>query len=49
MILLAQKDARVESAIEMEKMICSAKHYGWRYILMGDESWFYFSINPDHT
>jgi histone-lysine N-methyltransferase SETMAR len=46
---MAQKAARVESAIALKKVICSAKHQGWRYILIGDESWFYFSNNPDHA
>jgi hypothetical protein len=45
----AQNAARVESAIELKKVLCSAKHDGWRYILRGDESWFYFTINPDHA
>jgi hypothetical protein len=49
MLSLAQKAARVESAIELKKMLCSAKHYGRRYILTGDESWFYFTINPDYA
>jgi hypothetical protein len=49
MLSLAQKAARVESVIELEKVLCSAKHYGWRSILTGDESWFYFTINPDHA
>jgi hypothetical protein len=44
---MTQKTARVESVIELKKVLCSAKHYGWRYILTGDESWFYFIINPD--
>jgi hypothetical protein len=25
----------------------SAKHGGWRYILKGDESWFYFTVSQD--
>jgi hypothetical protein len=33
MLSLAQKAARVESAIELKKVLCSAKHYGSRYIL----------------
>jgi hypothetical protein len=49
MLSLAQKAARVESAIELKKVLCSAKHHGWRYIVTGDESWFYFTINPDHA
>jgi hypothetical protein len=44
MLSLAQKAVRVESAIELKKVVCSAKHYAWRYILTGDESWFYFII-----
>jgi hypothetical protein len=44
----AQKVARVESAIHSKKILLSAKHRGWRYILTGDESWFYFIINHDH-
>jgi hypothetical protein len=48
MLSLAQNAAPVESAIELKKMLCSAKHYGWRDILTGDELWFYFTINPDH-
>jgi histone-lysine N-methyltransferase SETMAR len=44
----AQKVARVESAIQLKKILLSAKHRGWRYILTGDESWFYFTINYDH-
>jgi hypothetical protein len=46
---LAEKAARVELAIEFKKALCSVKHHGWRYILTGDESWFYFTINPDHA
>jgi hypothetical protein len=38
MLSLGQKAARVESAIELKKVLCSAKHCGWRYILTGDES-----------
>jgi hypothetical protein len=34
---LAQKVGRVESAIELKKVLCSVKHHGWRYILTGDE------------
>jgi hypothetical protein len=49
MLSLAQKAARVKSAIELKKVLCSAKRYGWRYILTSDESWFYFTINPDHA
>ena len=45
----AQKAARVESAIALRKVICSAKRRGWRYLLTGDESWFYFMNNPDHA
>jgi hypothetical protein len=47
MLSLAQNAARVESAIELKKVLYSAKHYDWGYILTGDESWFYFTINPD--
>jgi histone-lysine N-methyltransferase SETMAR len=46
---MAQKAARVESAIALKKVLCSAKHQSWRYILTGDESWFYFSNDPDHA
>jgi hypothetical protein len=46
---LAQKAARVESAIELKKVLCSAKHSRWRYILTSDESWFGLTINPDHA
>jgi hypothetical protein len=49
MLSLAQKAARVESAIELKKVFCSAKHYGWRYILAGYESRFYSIIDPDHA
>jgi hypothetical protein len=49
MLSLAQKAARVKSAIELKKVLCSAKRYGWRCILTGDDSWFYFTINPDHA
>jgi hypothetical protein len=49
MLSLAQKSARVESAIKLKKVFCSAKHYGWRYILTGDELWFYFAINSDYA
>jgi hypothetical protein len=49
MLSLVQKAARVESAIKLKKVLCSAKHYGWRYILKGDESWFYFTINLDYA
>jgi hypothetical protein len=45
----AQKVARVESAIHLKKILLSAKYRGWRYILTGEESWFYFTINHDHT
>jgi histone-lysine N-methyltransferase SETMAR len=45
----AQKAARVESAIELKKVLCRAKHDGWRYFLTGDESWFYFDNYPDHA
>jgi hypothetical protein len=44
-----QKAARVESTIELKKVLCAAKHYDWRYILTDDESWFYFPINPGHA
>jgi hypothetical protein len=44
----AQKVARVESPIHLKKILLSAKHRGWHYILTGDESWFYFTINHDH-
>jgi hypothetical protein len=43
-----QKVARVESVIHLKKILLSAKHRGWRYILTGDESWFYFTIIHDH-
>jgi hypothetical protein len=46
---IAQKVARVESAIALKKVICSGKHQDWRSILTGYESWFYFSNNPDHA
>jgi hypothetical protein len=46
MLSVAQKAARVELAIELKKVLCSAKQDGWRYILAGDESWFCFTINP---
>jgi histone-lysine N-methyltransferase SETMAR len=46
---MAQKAARVESAIALEKVICSAKYQGWRDILTGDASWFYFGNNPGHA
>jgi hypothetical protein len=46
---MAQKVARVESAIALKKGSCSAKHQGGRYILTGDKSWFYLSNNPDHA
>jgi hypothetical protein len=49
MLSLAQKAARVESAVQLKKVICPAKHYDWRYSLVGDEPWFYFTINPDHA
>jgi hypothetical protein len=38
MLSLAQKAARVESAIELKKVLCWRKHYGWRYIPTSDES-----------
>jgi hypothetical protein len=38
MLFLAQKAAPVESAIKLKKVLCSAKHYGSRYILTRDES-----------
>jgi hypothetical protein len=44
----SQKVARVESAILLKMLLLSAKHHGWRDILTGDESWFYFPINDDH-
>jgi hypothetical protein len=46
---LAQKAAQVEAVIELKKVLCWAKYYAWRYILTGDESWFYFTINLDHA
>jgi hypothetical protein len=46
---MAQKVARVESAVALKNVICSAKHQGWRYILTSDKSWFYFSNNPNHA
>jgi hypothetical protein len=49
MLSLVPKAAQVESAIELKKRLCSAKHYGWRYIITGDESWFYFTVNPDRV
>jgi hypothetical protein len=49
MLSFAQKRTRVEPAIEWKKVLCSAKQYGWRYILTDDESWLYFTINPDHA
>jgi hypothetical protein len=49
MISMAQKAAQIESATKLTKVLCSAKDYGWRYILTGDESWPYFTINPDHA
>jgi hypothetical protein len=49
MLSLAQKTARVESVIELKEVLCSEKHYDWRDILTGDESWFYFTVNPDHV
>jgi hypothetical protein len=49
MQFLAQKAARIESAIELMKVFCSVKHYGWRCILTGNESWFYFTINFNHA
>jgi histone-lysine N-methyltransferase SETMAR len=42
-----QKATRVETAIDLKKVLMSAKHRGWRYILTGDESWFYFNIDHD--
>jgi hypothetical protein len=48
MLSLAQKAARVESALEVKKVRCSAKYYGWHYIPTGHESWFYFTISPNH-
>jgi hypothetical protein len=49
MLSLAQKADRVEAAIELKKVLCSGKHCDWRYILMGDELWFYFTTNPDYA
>jgi hypothetical protein len=43
----AEKATRVQIAIELKKVLLSAKHRGWRYILTGNESWFYFNINHD--
>jgi hypothetical protein len=44
----AQKATRIESAIELEKVLCRAKHHGWRYFLTCDESWFYFTNYLDY-
>jgi hypothetical protein len=49
MLSLVQKAARVESALELKKVVWSAKHYGWRNILTGDELWFYFTVHPGHA
>jgi hypothetical protein len=35
-------------AIELENGIESAEHQRWRYLLTGDESWFYFSIDHEN-
>jgi hypothetical protein len=48
-LTLAQKATPVKSAIELKKMLCLVKHYGWLYSLTGDEPWFHFTINPDHA
>jgi hypothetical protein len=39
------KQARVEMANPMLKMIAEARHQSWRYLLTGDESWFFSSTD----
>jgi hypothetical protein len=42
-----QKAARVESAIELKKVLMLAKYRSWRYFMTGDESWFYYSMDHE--
>jgi hypothetical protein len=40
-----QKQKRIEYSINLKEILKRAKHRGWRYILTGDESWFYLTID----
>jgi hypothetical protein len=42
-----QKQKRVEYSIKFKHILKQAKHRGWRYILTGDESWFYLTIDHE--
>jgi hypothetical protein len=42
-----QRNERVQHSINLKKIFKSARHRRWRYVLTGDESWFYFTINHE--
>jgi hypothetical protein len=45
---ISHKATRIGMAIELKNVIESVKYRVWRYLLTGDESWFYFSIDHDN-
>jgi hypothetical protein len=42
-----QKNEPVQHSIDLKKRLKSAKHWGWRYVLASDKSWFYITINHE--
>jgi hypothetical protein len=48
LVLSFSKAEQVGMVIELQQVLQSAKHRVWRYLLTGDESRFYYTIDHDH-